>query len=478
MINFHPIHFDIRICPQIEKHFTEPTLIECGDTHGNVLKLIHFLTNSGAFSLSDAQYSELFHIYEEAFDQPLSLSNFQKFSTILKSIEITPGYEQHLFRLLGDFICDRGSNDALTFEALRIFREKGLNIQTFSGNHEKIFWLGLYQYIFETHSPSHLPSYQRVSNDLFTRHECFYRSAKYFFLFLESAPPDIQKQLLNECFHYLNTTQFITMQFTIEEVDELSIEIASHAPLNFDVFHALASDVFNLGHAPFLKQIPALNAALQTQLRHFSNILQKIGDNKADSLNEKAVSRLLKFLFKDKTLDAFLNERGFNFDQASKQIPLEKTDDLPSEIRFIHAHTGSKNAVLAETSFDIIRRLTMPNVLTAIYRDRMPIRLINYDSVIGQSYLELAESEKIIHHFFGPFICRTQELSAFFHTPICEASPPSSQGPSLDEGARRSDEDQENAPLTRSEAIHNFRLFLPEEPVNQTVEHAHDQAPS
>ncbi len=94
-LNCSSVHFHINACPQPIQVLHQPTLITSGDTHGNTLRLLHLLVNSGAFVSS------------------LSVKDFQIFSELLQSIEINPGYDEHVFRLLGDFINDCGANKDL-----------------------------------------------------------------------------------------------------------------------------------------------------------------------------------------------------------------------------------------------------------------------------------------------------------------------------------------------------------------------------
>lgn len=338
----------------------------------------------------------------------------------MQSVEITPGYDQHIFRLLGDFIGDRAANDALTFEALRIFREKGLKIETFSGNHEQAFWFMLYDYSLKMHHPS-ATSILPEMNAFFSEEENqpFFRSGQQFFDFLKIAPTDIQERLLHECYHYLNTTHFVTAEFTKESViqtDPTHLKISSHAPLDFPTLDDL-TDAFNLPQDSLPNKIQAIDLALQTQLQCFCTHIQALLTNKSIEIDSPEVMERLTFLL-DNTEGSlfgdFLNGREFDFDTAIEQINLadlwEKQHPSLSNIYFVHAHTGTENATLPKILCfpeELIEDPATPHIIIATY-NRLFIHLVNLDSTVGQSYFQ--PSLRRLEHTTGTFYFRTQKL--------------------------------------------------------------------
>jgi tyrosine-protein phosphatase YwqE len=118
--------------PQIEK--LEPSIahITFGDLHGNSLKLIHQLIQTGFISnMTDQSYDELFRIYTKKTDQ-LTEPDLLRFKEILDGLEID---NRHALTLIGDELCDRGRNDYFTLLILNKLHKAKVDFDVTVSNH-------------------------------------------------------------------------------------------------------------------------------------------------------------------------------------------------------------------------------------------------------------------------------------------------------------------------------------------------------
>lgn len=113
-----------------------------GDLHGNVMKLLWDLIYSGIISgIDETDYQTLCEIYDalsythlQNLSKQTAAEFFSQFCTIIN--KITLANQPRLLRLIGDVLCDRGSNDALTLLLLDKLDQLGLPIRILLSNHD------------------------------------------------------------------------------------------------------------------------------------------------------------------------------------------------------------------------------------------------------------------------------------------------------------------------------------------------------
>ncbi len=108
-----------------------PDEIAIGDTHGNALLLLHLLICYGVVELSESDYLAFRDIY---LREPATLeaADFTKIDAILGQATWVADKK---IRFLGDMLCDRGSNDALTLMILDHLHEHDIDYDIMLSNH-------------------------------------------------------------------------------------------------------------------------------------------------------------------------------------------------------------------------------------------------------------------------------------------------------------------------------------------------------
>lgn len=118
---------DIYTCPQAD--VTNATQISIGDLHANSMLMMYFLVTNGVIKISDEKYEQLKNIY---LKEELTKSDIEAFDKIIDELEIG---EKPLIRLIGDEICDRGSNDYFIFKILDKLNKSGVQTEILLSNH-------------------------------------------------------------------------------------------------------------------------------------------------------------------------------------------------------------------------------------------------------------------------------------------------------------------------------------------------------
>jgi hypothetical protein len=129
---------DLNRCPPSIAPETSRTYT-VGDLHGNTMKLIYFLVLHGAITLSGEQYNELYTLYEainadDYVNPDASRERFERFAAILNEADFHNA--DHLFRLIGDTLADRGANDYLTLLVLQQMQESDIAYEINLSNHD------------------------------------------------------------------------------------------------------------------------------------------------------------------------------------------------------------------------------------------------------------------------------------------------------------------------------------------------------
>ncbi|MHB1948534.1 MAG: Dot/Icm T4SS effector Wip [Gammaproteobacteria bacterium] len=102
-----------------------------GDLHGNALKLIYFLIRQNVIILDEKIYPELVRIYQLPVAS-LTKTDLDSFDKIIASISALP---VSTVRLIGDELCDRGSNDYFTLKILERLTELKVPFEILISNH-------------------------------------------------------------------------------------------------------------------------------------------------------------------------------------------------------------------------------------------------------------------------------------------------------------------------------------------------------
>jgi hypothetical protein len=106
--------------------------ITIGDLHGNAMKLIYMLAKHDiASNLTQELYTELVNIYNVPVHN-LTKDNLLNFKHILNKIDFKSGA---LVRLIGDELCDRGSNDYFTLLILQKMNQCAVSFEIMVSNH-------------------------------------------------------------------------------------------------------------------------------------------------------------------------------------------------------------------------------------------------------------------------------------------------------------------------------------------------------
>jgi hypothetical protein len=106
--------------------------ITFGDLHGNALKFVHQLIQTGFIKkMSDKQYVELVRIYNKDVEQ-LTEKDLDKFKEIISQLEIN---NARALTLIGDELCDRGKNDYFTLLIMRKLSDAKVDFDVMVSNH-------------------------------------------------------------------------------------------------------------------------------------------------------------------------------------------------------------------------------------------------------------------------------------------------------------------------------------------------------
>ncbi|HYF98267.1 MAG TPA: hypothetical protein VD770_04730, partial [Coxiellaceae bacterium] len=114
------------------------TQLTLGDLHGNFLKLMYFLIREKVITgVYEKDYDWLVEFYKKPADE-MSAAEISIFKSILEKTRVaTPPVA--LVRLIGDVLCDRGSNDAATLLIIKRLRELTIPLEIIASNHDVEF---------------------------------------------------------------------------------------------------------------------------------------------------------------------------------------------------------------------------------------------------------------------------------------------------------------------------------------------------
>ncbi|KTD20668.1 Dot/Icm T4SS effector Wip [Legionella londiniensis] len=109
------------------------TNLTIGDLHGNAMKLLFMLLKHGiARNISEEDYQALVAIYQKQTDE-ITQEDLSQFNELIAKIEIQADAS---IILIGDVLCDRGSNDYFTLKLLEKLHESGAHVETLLSNHD------------------------------------------------------------------------------------------------------------------------------------------------------------------------------------------------------------------------------------------------------------------------------------------------------------------------------------------------------
>lgn len=207
---------NIDICP-FKQEFNDITNITIGDLHANALKLLFFLVHESIIKISTADYAEIVQIYKTPFDE-LTLKHINKFNDIIWKMPVLN--RDTLVRLIGDELCDRGSNDYFTLKILAKLHYESIPLEILISNHGMGF----------------LEAYE--TNPTF-----FYANLRGFNQSIDNLQHLINKQLVSrndvvEMVEYYKPT-LKTISYSLN-LERNSLTIYSHAPVDITIIQSLA----------------------------------------------------------------------------------------------------------------------------------------------------------------------------------------------------------------------------------------------
>lgn len=332
---------DLREYPTHIAMHAPNTRVALGDLHGNVVKCIHCLLQEGLIHLSEVQYQAIVDLYyNEKSDATTTPNEITRFKTLLDTMTATPQTSSVQLLLIGDELCDRGKNDALTLLLFQKLTHIGLKRESVLSNHSmeflKQYALGLTE-TFE-------PRYHRTQVTS-----------------LAGLKQSIKKNAINESElnniaqeHYLNTLKFITYDHSHANRE---IVLYSHIPITLKKIKIICNEFnipCNLDSIQHLKKtIDLLN-----------NTLHEAIQNK-----ERFSTFLQTFNKKNKTANQFIQER---YEEAIADHQ-EQEQTYPYYIINVHGHVGTRaKEVLAPKDQKKMKNMTYCNI----------------DSALGQSLID------------------------------------------------------------------------------------------
>ena len=131
IINNPNANINIYPKPDLSHPADSKNQLTIGDLHGNALKLIYFLIRQNVIILDEKIYPELVRIYQQPV-QSLTKADLDSFDKIIASISALP---VGTVRLIGDELCDRGSNDYFTLKILERLTELKVPVEILISNH-------------------------------------------------------------------------------------------------------------------------------------------------------------------------------------------------------------------------------------------------------------------------------------------------------------------------------------------------------
>jgi len=136
----------------IVEDFPPHNQITKGDAHGNVLTLLNLFIKMGYCTVPPDDFQEIVRICSivpETLSRPqikAYIEDIGKFIHNLKNIQFIPASKEKLIRLLGDLVCERGPNDILMMEFLKLLSNQLLRIV--AANHDFDFVIRILMIVF------------------------------------------------------------------------------------------------------------------------------------------------------------------------------------------------------------------------------------------------------------------------------------------------------------------------------------------
>lgn len=136
-LTIHKIdNVDLTLLPSVELIAHSTRHISFSDLHGNALKFIHQLVQTGFFiGLTQDQYDLLLVIYLKSVSE-LTIEDLDTFEKIL---QVTSIDKKRSLTLIGDELSDRGRNDYFTLLILQRLHDAGVNFEIILSNHSQEF---------------------------------------------------------------------------------------------------------------------------------------------------------------------------------------------------------------------------------------------------------------------------------------------------------------------------------------------------
>ena len=103
-----------------------------GDLHGHFIKLMFSLVHEGICAMPPEQYDSLVELYAIPVDE-LATAHIEDFDALIAAVQIKK--RNVLFRLIGDEVADRGSNDYFTLKLLDRLVEEQVPVEILISNH-------------------------------------------------------------------------------------------------------------------------------------------------------------------------------------------------------------------------------------------------------------------------------------------------------------------------------------------------------
>ncbi len=196
-----------------------------GDLHGNALKLIYVLIRQQILQMSESDYKTLVEIYNKA-TEILQKTDLELFNQILNQSTI---FHRPLLRLLGDTLCDRGSNDYFTLKVFEKLRSDPhpVPIEIIFSNHDAEFVLDME--ILATFMP------KRFNEDMFAM------STRNLRMLINNKL--VEKKEIKKLYEKYFQPLLKLISCTIDE-ERKNITIYSHAPIGLAVIKSLAGNFF------------------------------------------------------------------------------------------------------------------------------------------------------------------------------------------------------------------------------------------
>lgn len=197
-----------------------------GDLHGNALKLIYFLVNTGVMELSESDYAALETIYHTPVNQ-LKAQDIAQFESIIFNAK-TNAHAR--LRFIGDNLCDRGSNDYFTLQIFKKLSLAHVDFEILLSNHDKFFITALER---PAQSFNYNP-YGEGSN------ESFVQSMLNLQTLIDHKLTNKDDLIETIYHHYLNHIKAIA--YTLNQ-NKKQLTLYTHAPIDLRIVQKLANQL-------------------------------------------------------------------------------------------------------------------------------------------------------------------------------------------------------------------------------------------